>query len=119
MWLAAIRDVAIALLAIESLVIGVLLALMLLQLRKLVRLLRDEIAPILDTAGETVDTVNRTAGFVSHNVINPLVKVSSYSAGTIEAVRNILHIRRKVSGNGSNGRAVRRRAGTTREGESD
>ena len=96
MWLAAVRDVAIALLAIESLVIGVLLALMLVQIRKLVRLLRDEIAPILDTAGDTVGTVSRTASFVSQNVVHPLIRVASYSSGTLAAMRNLLLIRRKL-----------------------
>jgi hypothetical protein len=44
MWLAAVRDLAIVLLAVESLVIGVLLVVLLVQLRKLVQMLREEIA---------------------------------------------------------------------------
>ena len=102
MWLVAVRDIAILLLAVESVVIGVLLALMLIQLRRLVRLLRDEIAPILDSASETVNTVQSTAGFVSQNLVNPLIKVSSYSAGTLQALRSLLFVGRKIGGRASN-----------------
>lgn len=101
MSLVDVRDIAILLLAVESVVIGALLALMLIQLRRLVRLLRDEIAPILDSASDTVNTVQSTAGFVSRNVVTPLIKVSSYSAGTLQALRSLLFIGRKVGGRAS------------------
>ena len=96
MWLAAVRDAAIVLLAIESVVIGILLALMLAQIRKLVRLLREEIAPILDSASETVNTVRSTTGFVSQSVVDPLIKMRSYTAGTWQAVRSLLFIGRSI-----------------------
>jgi hypothetical protein len=96
MWLTAVRDVAIVLLALESIVIGVLLALMLLQLRKLARLLSEEIRPILNTTHETVDTVSRTTAFVSTNVVAPLIKAQSYTAGAKAALRNLFFIGRSV-----------------------
>lgn len=101
MWLTAVRDVAILLLAFESIVIGILLALMLIQIRKLIKTLREEIAPILDTANETVHTVHRTADFVSENVIDPVVKVRSYAVGTREAIRSLLFISRKIKERGN------------------
>jgi len=91
-----IRDIAIILLALESLVIGVLLALMLAQLRKLVRLLREEIGPLLDTANETAHTVRGTVGLVSETLVQPLIKVRSYTAGARQVVRNLAFIGRKV-----------------------
>lgn len=95
-WLAAVRDVAILLLALESLVLGILLAVMLVQLRKLVKLLRDEIAPILDSANDTAKTVHGTADLVSHTIVEPVVKVSSYAAGARQALRSLLAIGRTV-----------------------
>jgi len=103
MWLTAIRDAAIVLLAVESVIIGILLALTLVQIRKLVRLLREEIAPMLGTANETLDTVKGTTHFVSKNVVNPLIQVSSASAGTLQALRSLLFIGRRVSRRGSEG----------------
>jgi hypothetical protein len=94
MWLAALRDAAIVLLALLSIVIGVLLALMLLQIRSLIRLLREEIAPMLASANETLSTVQGTAHFVSHNVVRPVVEVSSYSSAALQVVRSLLYFRR-------------------------
>jgi hypothetical protein len=97
MWLAAVRDVAIVLLALETLVIGVLLALTLIQIRRLVRLLRDEIRPMLDSANETFSTVQGTANFVSDTVVNPVIKATSYSAGTWRALQSLLFIGRRAA----------------------
>ena len=95
-WLAAVRDVAILLLALESLVLGILLAVMLIQLRRLLRLLREEIAPILDSANETANTMHGTANLVSRTVIEPLVKVNSYAAGARQTIRSLLALRHAV-----------------------
>ncbi|MBC7236705.1 MAG: hypothetical protein H5T69_12770 [Chloroflexi bacterium] len=98
MWLVAVRDAAIVLLAIESIVIGVLLALMLIQIRKLVVLLRDEITPLLNSAQSTMRRVETTTTFVSESVVSPLIKLRSYTEGSLEAMRNLLHIRRQLKG---------------------
>ena len=96
MWLAGIRDAAIVLLALESVVIGVLLATTLIQIRKLVKLLRDEVVPMLDSANETVNTVKGTTSFLSDYLVQPVVKISGYAAGTAEALRSFLALRRDV-----------------------
>jgi hypothetical protein len=101
MWLAGIRDAAIVLLAVESVIIGILLALTLLQIRKLVCLLREEIAPMLDAAHETLGTVQGTTKFVSKNVVHPLIQVSSVSAGTLQALRSLFYIGRSLKGHGA------------------
>jgi len=101
MWLTAVRDIAIVLLALESLVIGILLAVMLVQLRKLMRMLRDEIAPVLRSANDTVDTMRGTTHFLSQNLVEPAIKISSVSSGAWQAVRNLLFIRRRVGGRSS------------------
>jgi len=95
MWLAGIRDVAIVMLALESIVIGILLAVTLIQVRKLIRLLREDIAPMLDAANETLRTVKGTTKFVSHNVVDPVIKASSYSTGAIETLRALLSLGKK------------------------
>ena len=95
MWLAALRDAAIVLLAFLSIVIGVLLILTLLQIRSLIRLLREEIAPMLASANEALSTVEGTAHFVQRSVVHPVVQVSSYSAATLQVVRSLLNLRRR------------------------
>lgn len=98
MILAAIRDVAIALLAIESIVIGILLAVLLVQIRKLVRMLREEVAPLLEQANDTATTVQGTVSLVSHTVVSPLVRVSSAAAGVRQAARSLVAIKRRAKG---------------------
>jgi len=98
MWLAAVRDAAIVLLALLSIVIGVLLALMLLQIRSLIRVLREEIAPMLASVHETLDTVQGTTTFVSRNVVRPVVQVRSYSSAALQIIRSLLYFRRGPHG---------------------
>jgi hypothetical protein len=97
MWLTGIRDGAIVLLAVESVVIGVLLLLTLVQIRKLVRLLRDQIKPLLQDAKDTMQTVQGTSRFVSDNLVRPIVKAQSYTAGVRSAVQQLLMMNRKRS----------------------
>lgn len=86
-----VRDLAIVLLALESLIIGAVLILLVLEVRSLARLLRDEIKPILDSADETVRTVRGTTTFVSDNVVTPMVRVSSFVSGVSQALRILTH----------------------------
>jgi hypothetical protein len=102
MLLAGVRDVAIVLLALESLVIGVLFALMLIQIKQLIRILRDEVMPILRSTQEATNTVKGTATFVSDQVVTPLIKASSYASGTMQMVRHLVAIGRR-SHDGSKG----------------
>jgi len=85
--LASVRDYAIILLALESLVIGVVLVMVSLEIRNLAKLLREEIKPILDSANETARTVRGTTSFVSETFVNPMIRVSSLASGFLQALR--------------------------------
>jgi len=82
-----VRDLAIILLALESLVIGVVLVVLILEIRSLAKLLREEIKPILDSADETVRTVRGTTTFVSDTFVNPMIRVSGFASGVLQALR--------------------------------
>ncbi|MGQ9584466.1 MAG: hypothetical protein ACUVXG_03600 [Anaerolineae bacterium] len=81
------RDIAIIILAVESIVIGGLLIFLIFQVRSLVRLLREELKPILDSTRETVGTVRGTTSFLSETIVSPIVEVAGYVAGLRQAVR--------------------------------
>ena len=85
--MAFVRDLAIILLAVESLVIGVVLIILVWEIRNLAKLLREEIKPILDSADETARTVRGTTVFVSDTFVNPMVRASSFAAGVVQALR--------------------------------
>ncbi len=94
--LATVRDIAIVLLAIQSLVIGVLLAILLVQLRNLVRMLREEIAPILQTSQETAHRVDGTVHLVSDTIVRPLIKLNSLGAGVRKAADNLFYFKGRM-----------------------
>jgi len=84
-----LRDAAIIFVAFETLLIGLLLIILMLQVQSLVVLLRDEIKPMLEAVNETLATVRGTTQFVSHNVVSPVMKWSGYLAGLQRIVREI------------------------------
>ena len=81
MWLPTVRDIAIILLAVESLIIGGLLVALTWQIWRLVRMLETEIKPLLDSANDTMNTMRGTTDFVSENVVDPVVRIHSLIAG--------------------------------------
>jgi hypothetical protein len=88
-----LRDAAIIFVAFETLFIGILLIILIVQINSLVVLLRDEIRPMLEAANETLSTVRGTTQFVSHNVVSPVVKWSGYLAGLQRIVRELAGLR--------------------------
>ena len=92
-----IRDIAIIVLAFESLIIGVLLILLILQIRGLARMLQEEVQPILESAKETATTVRGTTVFVSDTFVKPLIKAAGY-ASAANRVMSVLARRKRRSG---------------------
>jgi len=76
-----IRDVFIIVVALESLVIGIALIILIIQLASLINLLQNEVRPILTATNETVNTLRGTAEFLGENVVEPVIKLNSYLAG--------------------------------------
>ena len=81
-----IRDIVIIFMAVESLVIGLTLIVLIIQLAKLTTLLQNEIRPTLDSTNETVQTLRGTTTFLSNNLVKPVIKANS----TLAAVRQAL-----------------------------
>ncbi len=86
---AGLRDVAIIVLALVTMITSVLLAILLFQLQSLTSLLRDEIQPILQSINQTTGTVRGTATFVSDAVVTPMIQVAGYVSGVREAFRTL------------------------------
>ena len=74
---ATIRDIAIIIIAIQSIVIGVLIAVLIWQIWRLVKIVQTELKPIIDDTQATVNTVRGTADFVSHNVVEPVIQTNT------------------------------------------
>ena len=76
-----IRDIFIIVVALESLIVGVALVILIVQLASLINLLRNEVQPILDATNETVNNLRGTAEFLGENVVEPVIKLNGYLAG--------------------------------------
>ena len=91
-----IRDVFIIFMALESLLIGLVLIILIVQLARLTNLLQHEIKPILDSTNETVSNLRGTTEFLSANLIEPVIKINEYVAA-IQRFTEIFGIGRKRS----------------------
>lgn len=76
-----IRDIFIIVVALESLVIGVALIVLIVQLASLTNLLQNEVRPILKATNDTVNNLRGTAEFLGENVVEPVIKLNGYLAG--------------------------------------
>jgi len=84
-----IRDVFIIFMALESMVIGLALVILVVQLARLINLLQNEIKPILDSTNETVSTLRGTTQFLSDNLVQPVIKLSEYFAGLQSIIKMV------------------------------
>ena len=89
-----IRDVFIIVVAFESLVIGVALIVLIIQLASLINLLQNEVRPILTATSETVNNLRGTAEFLGENVVEPVIKLNGYLAG-MSRVIELMGIKKK------------------------
>lgn len=83
-----IRDIVIIFMAVESLVIGLTLIVLIVQLARLTALLENEIRPILNSTTETVQTLRGTTTFLSNKLVKPVIKANS----TVAAIRQALDL---------------------------
>jgi hypothetical protein len=89
-----IRDVFIIVVALESLVIGVALIVLIVQLASLINLLQNEVRPILNATNETVNNLRGTAEFLGDNVVEPVIKLNGYLAGLYRMLE-LMGVRKK------------------------
>ncbi|MEJ5313024.1 MULTISPECIES: hypothetical protein [Anaerolinea] len=91
---ARVRDVFIIFMALESLVIGVALVILIVQLAILINLINHEIRPIIQSTNQTVNTLKGTVTFLSDNLSEPVIKLNEYLAA-IRKFTEILRMTRK------------------------
>jgi len=83
------RDVFIIFMALEMIVIGAALVILMIQLAALTNLLKNEVRPILEATQETLNTVRGTTVFLSENLTEPIVKLNAYVAGLAKIVETV------------------------------
>ena len=81
-----IRDIVIVLVAGETLILGIVLVTLIVQLARLSALLENELRPMLESTNETLGTLRGTSQFLSKNMVQPVMKANS----SVAAVRRAL-----------------------------
>lgn len=89
-----LRDVFIIFMALESLLIGAALIVLIVQFASLINLLQNEVRPILDATNETVNHLRGTAEFLGENVVEPVIKLNGYLAG-MQRMLELLGVKKK------------------------
>jgi hypothetical protein len=89
-----IRDVFIVIVSLETLVIGVALVILLIQMASLINLLQNEVRPILEATSETINTLRGTADFLGESVVEPIIKLNGYLA-SLQRVLELMGIKRR------------------------
>jgi len=83
-----IRDIVIIFVAVEALLIGLALIVLVIQIARLTDLLRNEIGPILESTNETLGNLRGTSRFLSENMVRPVIKANS----SLAAMRRVIEL---------------------------
>jgi hypothetical protein len=67
--------------ALQSIVLGIAIIILIIQLATLINVFKNEIKPILETTNETLRNLRGTTSFLSNNLVEPVMKMNEYSAG--------------------------------------
>ena len=89
-----IRDIFIIFMALESLLIGAALIILIVQFASLINLLQNEVRPILHATNDTVNHLRGTAEFLGENVVDPVIKLNSHLAG-LTRMLELLGVKKK------------------------
>lgn len=83
---ASVRDVFIIFMALEFMLIGVALVILMVQLAVLTNMLQHEIKPILQSTTDTLNTVRGTTVFLSENLVDPVIKMNAALAALAQVM---------------------------------
>ena len=94
-WLQVVRDIAVVILAIETIIIGILIGLLVWFVLKLIRAVRTHIDRLsgsaqeilgnvketTQTAAQTAKTASNTVGYVGDRTVRPLIEIYAAVSG--------------------------------------
>ena len=83
-----VRDIVIILLALESLLLIGLTVFLVIQVTLLVRMVRDEVRPLIKSAQETVNSARGTTQFVGKHIVTP----TANAAGNVARVSRMFQV---------------------------
>jgi hypothetical protein len=98
-----IRNLFMIILAFEGILIIGAIAILIVQVARLVNMLKRDVKPVLTTAQETVKSAKGTVDFVGDNAIRPIIRTSAFMSGLGVVLRDVGGIRRAIRRTKQNG----------------
>jgi hypothetical protein len=89
-----IRDLMLVFIALELALIFVAISILLVQVARLLNLLTEEVAPLLDATQETVQTAQNTVQFAGRNVLGPFIQFSAMMTTLLSLLGSAFGLRR-------------------------
>ena len=91
-----IRNLFMIVIGLEGLLIIGSIAVLIVQITRLVNMLKRDVQPVLTTAQETVNTAKGTVEFVGDNTVRPIIRASAFASGVGVVLRDMGGIRRAI-----------------------
>ncbi|MEP6986611.1 MAG: hypothetical protein ABI970_13480 [Chloroflexota bacterium] len=98
-----IRNIFMVVLGFEGILIIGSIAVLIVQITRLVNMLKRDVKPVLTTAQETVNTAKGTVEFVGDNAVRPIIRASAFMSGVGIVIRDVGGIRRAIRRTKQNG----------------
>jgi hypothetical protein len=92
---AMIRDMMIIFVAIEFMVLGVAMVILIIQMATLINLMQNELKPMIDSTNQTVNTLRGTVVFLSENLTEPVITLNEYGAGLVRLLQILGLVRKR------------------------
>jgi hypothetical protein len=91
-----IRNLFMIVIGLEGILIIGSIAVLIIQIARLVNMLKRDVQPVLTTAQETVNTAKGTVEFVADNSVRPIIRASAFASGVGVVLRDVGGIRRAI-----------------------
>ena len=91
-----IRNLFMIVIGLEGILIIGSIAVLIVQITRLVNMLKRDVQPVLTTAQETVNTAKGTVEFVGDNTVQPIIRASAFMSGVGVVLRDVGGIRRAI-----------------------
>jgi heme/copper-type cytochrome/quinol oxidase subunit 2 len=95
-----LKNTMIIIMILEALLIVAALAILIVQVGRLINLLQNKAKPVLENTQEAVNSAKGTIEFVGENVTEPIIQVGSFMAGARVFIREVGGIRRAIRKDG-------------------
>lgn len=95
------RDIVVFVIAVQGILIVTALAILILQVARLINLVKAESVPIFESTQETLNEAKATTQFVSKHSVDPIIKMKAFFSGLLVFFSELFKINSLIKPNNS------------------